>query len=451
MQSVKETLTGHAGLEELVQTTLQRIAIKAKREKKYRFRNLYKLLNEENLTEAWKKLNKNAASGIDKVTAKDFEENLTENIRGIVEGLKRKRYRAKMVRRVFIPKGNGKLRPLGIPAIKDKLVQIVVTEILKAIYEEDFLPCSYGYRTNTGALDAIRELSKELQFGEYNYVVEADIKGFFDNINHEWLVKMLEQRVDDRAFIKLIQKWLKAGIMEEDGKVIHPTTGTPQGGIVSPVLANIYLHYALDLWFEKVMKAKCGGSGYLCRYADDFVVAFGKEWQAKRFYNELGQRLKKFGLELSQEKTLVKRFSRYDKMGISAFEFLGFEFRWMRARNGKRIIKRRTSPNKFRKSVNNLTEWCKTIGSMKLNKIFSTINAKLRGYYNYYGIIGNSKSINNFFYLCIKILYKWLKRKSHKRRLSWEKFNHYISIYGLEKPRITQIKPSKTIFEFCLA
>jgi RNA-directed DNA polymerase len=217
-----------------VQTSLRGIAHKAKEQKKHRFGNLYEMLNEEFLHDCWRDIKKDAAYGVDRVSAREYEENLDENIRQLVERLKRKSYRAKLVRRQYIPKGEGKFRPLGIPATEDKLLQLAVKRILEAIYEQDFLRCSYGYRPKTGALDAVDKLTVKLQFGRYNFVVEADIKSYFDNIDHEWLIKMLEQRIDDRALMRLIKKWLKAGILDTDGKVIHPVTGTPQGGIVSP-------------------------------------------------------------------------------------------------------------------------------------------------------------------------------------------------------------------------
>ena len=252
-----------------MQTSLQAIAEKAKKEDKHRFQDLYGMLNVKLLKEAWEKLNKKAAPGIDGITAEDYAKNLESNIQATVEELKEKRYHAKLVRRVNIPKGDGKLRPLGLLVMSDKVVQRAAADILEAIHEQDFLPCSYGYRPNLGPGKAVKDLARELQFGRYNYVVEADIRGFFNNIDHEWLIKMVEQRVDDKAYTRLIRKWLNAGILEEDGKKLDPTTGTQQGGIVSPVLANIYLHYVLDLWFEKVVKPKCEGKAYLCRYADD--------------------------------------------------------------------------------------------------------------------------------------------------------------------------------------
>jgi RNA-directed DNA polymerase len=431
-----------------MQTILQGIARKAGELKKYRFRNLYGLINQETLKTAWSKLNKQSATGIDRITVKAFEENFDSNIAEIVQVLKEKRYKAKMVRRVYIPKGKGKLRPLGILVIADKLIQIVASEILTAIYEQDFYPNSYGYRPGLGPHDAIIDLSKELQFGPYNYIVEADIKGFFDNMNHDWIVKMLEQRVDDKAFIRLIKKWLKAGILEEDGKTIHPVKGTPQGGIISPVIANMYLHYVLDHWFEKVAKPGSKGKVYLCRYADDFVCAFQYKEDAERFYGTLGERLGKFNLEISEEKTNLLRFSRYQKTYNTSFEFLGFEFRWGRARNGKRIIKRRTAPKRLQKSIRNFTEWCRTILSMRLREIFEKLNTKLVGYYNYYGLIGNFESLKRFFYRMTKILFKWLKRKSHKRRLNWGKLNKYFQIYRIEYPRITQKLNRQANLEF---
>jgi len=276
--------------------------------------------------------------------------------------------------------------------VYDKVVQRATADILEAIYEQDFLPNSYGYRPKRGPQLAVKDLTRELQFGEYNYIVEADIRAYFDNIDHEWLIKMLEQRVEDRAMTRLIRKWLNAGILEADGKVLHPITGTPQGGIASPLLANIYLHYAIDLWFEKVVKPRCKGEAYLCRFADDFVCAFQYKSDAEKFYKALGKRLGKFSLELAPEKTRIIGFSPFFK-DKNSFEFLGFEFRWRMSRKGKNIIMRRTSRNKLRKSVANLTTWCKEIRRSRLNKIFQQLNSKLRGYFNYYGIIGNFSSL----------------------------------------------------------
>jgi len=228
-------------------TSLQGIAKKAKGQKGHRFGNLFEMLNEEYLRDCWRYIRKDAAYGVDRVSAREYEEDLEENIRELVDRLKRGSYRARLVRRQYIPKGDGKkMRPLGIPVVEDKLLQVAVKRILEAIYEQDFLRCSYGYRPGIGALDAVDKLTIKLQFGRYNWLVETDIRAYFDSVNHEWMVRMLQERIDDRALLRLIKKWLKAGILDTDGKVIHPATGTPQGGIVSPVLANVYLHYVLD-------------------------------------------------------------------------------------------------------------------------------------------------------------------------------------------------------------
>jgi group II intron reverse transcriptase/maturase len=419
-----------------MQTSLQGIAKKAEREKKYRFRNLYGMLNEEMLGDCWRDIRKNAAYGVDRVSAQEYGQNLEENIRQLVERLKRKRYRAKLVRRQYIPKGGGKLRPLGIPATEDKLLQLAVTRILAAIYEQDFLRCSYGYRPNIGALDAVDKLSVKLQFGRYNYVVEADIEGFFDNIDHDWMMQMLAERIDDRALLWLIKKWLKAGVLDTDGKVLHPVTGTPQGGIISPILANVYLHYALDLWFEKEAKRRCGGEACLIRYADDYVCAFQHQSEAERFYNELGPRLGKFGLELSEEKTRVIPFDRDEPSGRARFEFLGFEFYWGKDRSGKAHLKRRTSRKKLRGSLKRLTEWCKKNRNTKLALLFNRMNTKLRGYYNYYGVQGNFTSLKQFFESAMRILMKWLNRRSQRCSYNWIGFGTLIEHFKVVRPRI---------------
>src|SRR5919106_6523068 len=305
-------------------TFLQGIAKKAQEQPKHRFGNLYELLNETYLRECWCDIRKDAAYGVDHVSAEAYEQHLEENIHDLVERLKRKRYRAKLVKRQYIPKGDGQRRPLGIPAVEDKLLQRAVARILEAIYEQDFLRCSYGYRPKVRALDAVDKLTIKLQFGRYHYVVEADIKGFFDSMDQEWLLRMLAERIDDRAFLGLIRKWLRAGILDTTGAILHPATGTPQGGVVSPVLSNVYLHYVLDLWFEKVIKPQCRGEACLLRYADDYICAFEYQEEAERFYAALGPRLEKFGLTLAAEKTRILPFSRHQPPGQGRFEVLGF-------------------------------------------------------------------------------------------------------------------------------
>jgi group II intron reverse transcriptase/maturase len=419
-----------------VQTSLRGIAKKAQEQKKHRFGNLYEMLNEEFLLDSWRYIRKDAAYGVDRVSAEEYEENLGENIRQLVERLKRKSYRAKLVRRQYIPKGEGKFRPLGIPATEDKLLQVAVKRILEAIYEQDFLRCSYGYRPNVSALHAVDKLTVKVQFGQYNFIVEADIKGYFDNIDHEMLVEMLEERIDDRALIRLIEKWLKAGILDTDGKVIHPVTGTPQGGIVSPILANVYLHYVLDLWFHQVVKKHCRGEACLIRYADDFVCAFQYQEDAERFYRVLGKRLGKFGLEAAAEKTRVIPFDRDSPSGKSGFEFLGFEFYWGKDRGGRPHLKRRTSRKKLKASLNRFAAWCRENRNLRLMILFRQLNAKLRGYFNYYGVVGNYASLNQFFWQAMRILFKWLNRRSQRRSFNWQGFQELLKHFRVEQPRI---------------
>jgi group II intron reverse transcriptase/maturase len=425
-----------------VQTSLQGIAKKATKQKKYRFRNLAVILNEEMLLDSWRFIRKDAAHGVDRVNAREYERNLEENVRKLVERLKRGSYRAKLVRRQYIPKGKGGKRPLGIPATEDKLLQLAAKRILEAIYESDFLKCSYGYRPKVGARDAVHNLTVKLQFGTYCYVVEADIKGFFDHVDHDWMVRMLQERVDDRVFVRLIKKWLKAGVLEEDGKVVRPVTGTPQGGVISPILANIYLHYVLDLWFQKVVKKQCRGEACLIRYADDFVAAFEFQEDAEQFYRQLPERLEKFGLELSAAKTRVIPFDRDTPSDGRRFEFLGFEFYWGKDRKGKPHLKRRTARNRLWASLLRFAQWCREARNLELRELFRKVNAKLRGYYNYYGVVGNYESLEKFFRHALRLLFKWLNRRSQRRSYNWPGFVALLKHYRLEKPRI--VWPPKT-------
>jgi len=247
---------------------------------------------------------------------------------------------------------------------------------------------------------------------------------------------MLNLRIDDKSFIRLIRKWLKAGILDTDNKVICPATGTPQGGIVSPVLVNIYLHYALDMWFEQVVKPQSRGRAYLCRYADDFVCAFSNKFDAERFYNELGKRLAMFNLQLAEDKTHIIRFSRFQKKDKTHFEFLGFEFRWGKSRFGQIVLKRRTSPKKYRAAIVNFAKWCKENRHLRVAILFRNVNSKLRGYYNYYGLAGNSKALGSFFYWAKVNLLKWLNRRSQRKSYTWQAFNDLIKHLNLAKPRI---------------
>ena len=365
-------------------TSLRGIANKAASDKAHRFRNLFGMLTVGFLLWCWQFVNKRAASGVDRQDARSYQENLQENIEALVAAVKGGRYRAKLVLRRYIPKPNGKLRPLGIPAIADKLLQIGVSKLLEAIYEQDFLGCSYGYRPGVGALDAVRDLSVALKSGRYHYLVEADIRGFFDNIDHEKLIELLALRIDDKPFLKLIRKWLEAGILEPDGVVTHPEKGSPQGGSVSSMLANIYLHYTLDLWFEKRVKREYQGYARLIRYADDYVACFQQVADAQHFMQAMETRLKQFNLEVAPEKTKLLEFGIFAQQKAkvrgeraATFDFLGFTHYCSCSRDGRCFrMKRKTISKRFTVKLIGFKEWLRSNRTLTTAEIMKTTMAK---------------------------------------------------------------------------
>lgn len=425
-----------------VPTSLRGIAKTASLNKQHRFRNLYRLLNEQMLHMAWNELKKSAAIADEDITVKDYGAELKANLRELVERLKQKRYRAKLIKRRYIPKGNGKLRPLGIPALEDKIVQKAAAKILTAIYEQDFMDCSYGYRPEKGAKGAVSDLAFQLQYGVFGYIVEADIKGYFDNIDHDKLLGMMEQRINDRAFMRLITKWLKAGILEPDGYVKHPVTGTPQGGIVSPILSNIYLHVVLDEWFESVVKSRLDGRAIMCRYADDWVCAFQFREDARRFYDVLPKRLGRYSLEVEPSKTKIVRFSRFhpSRKRSQTFTFLGFEFYWFPDRKGINRVTRRTAPASQQKALSRMKAWLKSSRHLPKKQFFKTLKKKLIGHYNYYYVRGNSRSVWSFYSKVIKAAKKWLNRRSQRKSYNWEKFKRVLKYTGIPTPYLTEKK-----------
>jgi group II intron reverse transcriptase/maturase len=435
------------------QTFLRAIAEKAHTDKHHRFGDLYRWLNRDVLRLSFFQLRKDAASGVDGVTFQEYERNLEANLEDLEGRLRRKAYRARLVRRKYIPKGHGKMRPLGIPALEDKLVQTAVTQILLAIYEMDFLPCSYGYRPGISAHDAIRALTQELQFGRYNFVYEADIKGFFENIRWDWLERMLQQRIADGALLNLVRKWLRAGILEEDGRVVHPQTGTPQGGIISPVLANIYLHYVLDLWFERVVRPRQRGQCRLIRYADDFVVAFEYRHEAEAFDQALKTRLAQFGLELAADKTKTLRFGRNGGPYNGRFDFLGFEFYWQSDREGKPRVKRRTATKKYLAGRQRIRDWIRENRHKPLRQMMKTLRGKLQGTWNYYGLIGNYRRMQLLYEETNRTLHKWLNRRSQRRSLSPQAVDRLFERFQIPPPRIVEKKeqrvPCQLELSFC--
>jgi len=434
------------GLDKHRQTSLWGIADKAKADPNHRFENLYGCLDIHFLHDGWRKLNKRSAPGVDKVDCRTFAHNLMGNLLLLLSSLLSRRYKARLVRRQYIPKPNGKKRPLGILIVADKVLQSCCAMLLSAIYEADFLSCSFGYRPGIGAIDAVKSLTATLQFGRFGYVVEADIKGFFDNLDHEWLIRMLKLRINDGAFLGLIRKWLKAGILEPDGKVINPATGTPQGGIVSPVLSNVYLHYVLDIWFERIIKPRCRGSAMLCRYADDFVCAFQYQSDAEAFYRELPERLGKFNLEVAPDKTQLHRFSRFHSGLKRRFSFLGFEFYWGHDKKGLPRVKKRTCRVKLRAAIRNFTDWIRTKRHIRLKYLMKTLVSKLRGYYNYYGMIGNYRSLCYFYTRIMGILFKWLNRRSQRASYNWKGFKEMLKRFRVPRPRIVEVRGTGRIW-----
>jgi RNA-directed DNA polymerase len=435
------------GLGQHETTSLWGVAKRAQACKDHRFQDLYRCLDANLLLGCWDDLNKKAASGVDKVTAQAYGQDLIANILDLTERLKAKRYRTKLVRRCYLPKEGGEERPLGIPALEDKLVQLGCAKILTAIYEQDFLDASYGYRVGRSAKEAVGDLGFNLQFGKFGYVVESDIKGFFDHLDHDWLLEMLSLRIDDQAFLGLIRQWLKAGILEIDGRILHPITGSPQGGIVSPILANVYLHYALDLWFERVVKPRCKGQALMIRYADDYVCAFQYRNEAHRFYRVMPERLEKFGLQVAPEKTQILRLSRFHPGLRRRFAFLGFELYWNRDRRGDLRVMKRTARKKLQQAKQRMKQWIRSHRHLPGRQFVKELNRKLVGHYNYYGMRSNEKALGSFYKHAIRCAFKWLNRRGGKRRsFNWSEFKVALEKLNVATPRIAKKQREHAVF-----
>jgi len=419
-------------------TELNAIAFKAQTHTRHRFQNLYGQLNGDALYRAWAKLNKQSAAGIDGLRPKDFKPRLAEHIQRLQHQLKTGSYRVDGVKRVYIPKTNGKERPLGLPTIEDKLVQQSVADLLESIWEQDFLRNSYGYRPHKSAHQAVHSLQLNLQFQGYGYIVEADIKGFFDNMDHDWLMRMLQERIDDKRILKLVKQWLKAKIIEPDGRRHKPCSGTPQGGVISPILANIYLHYALDLWFEKRIKPGLKGRAMLIRYADDFVVAFQYRHEARAFYRELPSRLKKFNLDVAPEKTSLKRFSRFHPGQQRNFEFLGFRFYWDTDSKGEARLRRKTAPKKHKAALKAFYDWIKENRHKRLNLFMPMLKRKMMGFRNYFALPDNSVSVSSMNDHIWHTLYKWLNRRSQRRSFNWRGMKEMLRYFGIQAMTVSK-------------
>jgi RNA-directed DNA polymerase len=423
---------------------LKVIAEKAKQDKKLKFTSLAHLVNESSLAQSYKKLNKASACGSDRVTVGEYGSNLASNIATLHNLIRTKKYKPKAVRRSYIPKkGRSGMRPLGLPSVEDKLVQMVLKEILEAIFEADFLETSHGFRPGKSCHTAIKELNNEVMKKATNYVVEVDIKKFFDTVNHKWLYEMLRQRISDPVFLGMIWKILRAGVMENN-KVTVGDDGTPQGGIVSPILANIYLHYVLDLWFEIEFKKRTKGYVKLIRYCDDFVMVCESKQDAIQFLQELKERLAKFYLEISEEKTQIIKFGRNpwkqaNKTGekVKSFDFLGFTHFCKASRKGWFVMGHKTSKKRLADKLKSFSQWLRTIRNLYPMRVWwKLVKAKLIGYYNYFGINGNMRCLRQYYMQVKSICFKWINRRSQKKSMNWKQYTQHLQWNPLPEPRI---------------
>ena len=422
-----------------METKLERIASKSANTKRPEFTSLYHLINKELLMQCHKEADGNKAVGIDEITKREYSENLEGNIENLVDRLKRKSYKPMPSLRVYIPKSNGKMRPLGIACYEDKIVQLALKKILEAIYEPKFLNCMHGFRANRRCHTAVKELYDRINIGKITRVVDADIKGFFDHMKHEWILKFLNYYIKDKNILRLVKKYLKAGIID-NGQLVKSDEGTAQGNIISPVLANIYMHNVLTLWFQE-----CKGECFLVVYADDFIAGFQYPWEAERFYEQLRSRMAKFGLELEENKSRIVESGRYlaslkakrgESTRLGTFDFLGFTFYCGRTTKGNPWIMPKTSSKKFRQKVKEIKIWLYNNKEQKLGKLMYMLNVKLVGHYRYYGISFNSRMISNYKQQVRELLYKVLNRRSEKKSYTREGFIEMMKYYKLVNPKI---------------
>jgi len=391
-------------------------------------------VNLEALKEEHRKQGRKKASGVDGVTKDEYNKDLDANIAELIKRMKAFQYRPQPVRRTYIPKANGGMRPLGIPSYEDKLVQGAMAGILNEIYEERFCNSSYGFRPERSAHDAIRHVYQAVMMKKVSYVLEADIKGFFDNVSHEWLMKFLEHDIADKNFLRYVKRFLTAGVM--DGAERHESDkGTPQGGLISPVLANVYLHYVLDLWVEKWLKKRLKGEVYYVRYADDFLLMFQYENEAKMVLGLLKIRLEKFGLEVAQDKTRILPIGRF-KGTKEDFDFLGFTLFNTKTRSGKYIVGVRTSKKKLKAKKQAAKAWLKQRMTKPVAETMKLIASSLKGHYNYYGVNGNFRMLKNFWNYVMYTCYRILNRRDQKGKFPYDKFLRTWNFY-VESPCIT--------------
>ena len=421
-----------------VSTKLRRIAELASLRPKLVLTTLAHHIDIEWMREAYRRTRKDGAVGVDGQTAEEYAAKLDENLAELLRRAKEGQYRAPPVRRVHIPKDSGSTRPIGIPTFEDKVLQRAVTMVLEAVYEQDFLDCSYGFRPGRSQHQALQTLWGGMMSMEGGWVLEVDIRSFFDTLDHVHLQEILRRRVRDGVVVRLVGKWLNAGVLE-NGCVTHPEQGTPQGGVISPMLANIYLHEVLDVWFEEEVKPRLRGRAFIVRFADDAVMSFATEQDARRVMEVLPKRFARFGLTLHPEKTRLVPFRRPNDGGPDpgSFDLLGFRHYWGKSRSGSWVIKRKTASNRLSRAIQRITQWCRSHRHEPLKEQHKMLVRKVQGHYAYYGITGNFRALAWFLEAVRAAWRKWLSRRSQRAGLSWQRFGVLSrSVYPLPEPRI---------------
>lgn len=431
--------TKESSSSETVSTKLARIAELARRMPDAVLTTLAHHIDIGFLRGAFARVRKDGATGVDRVTAEEYAVGLEENLKDLLNRFKSGRYFAPPVRRVYIPKPDGGTRSLGIPALEDKVLQKAVAMVLEAVYEQNFLSASYGYRPGIGALHALRDLRNELMEIEGGWLLDVDVKSYFDTVNHQHLRSFLDKRVTDGVIRRTIDKWLKAGVME-DGRVWYPDDGTPQGGVISPLLANIYLHEVLDVWFEQEVRPRMRGRVRLFRYADDFVICFEREDDARRVAEVLPKRFAKYGLTLHPDKTRLLRFEKpsrdSDGSRTPTFDFLGFTHFWKRSLRGNWTVQRKTIGKRLSRKIKEIWQWCRAHRHEPVEWQRDRLRSRLNGYYNYHGVRGNSDALDQLYQEVCRAWRYWLSRRSQRGQMRWDRFKEMLKALPLPRPRI---------------
>jgi RNA-directed DNA polymerase len=421
-------------------TGLRKVAERAKREPAARFHSLAHLIDEELLAGMYERLRGKAAVGVDGITKDQYGQDLERNLRDLHERLRTKRYRHQPIRRVHIPKEKGRTRPIGISATEDKVVQSALREVLEAIYEQDFLDCSYGFRPGRSAHDAVRALTRAVDEGEANWILEFDVASFFDSVCRPQLLEMLQRRVADGSILRLIGKCLHVGVLDGE-EFTTPSEGTVQGSTLSPLLGNVYLHEVLDLWFAEDVKPRLHGKAMLVRYADDGVFGFERQDDAQRVMAVLGKRMERFGLTLHPTKTRLLDFRRPQRprsegRSPTTFDFLGFTWYWRRTRRGSWSVTCKTRRARLARGIQTVYAWCRDHRHLPVKQQHEELRRKVQGHINYFGVNGNVVSLRRFLWHVKRSWFKWLNRRSQRARLTWERYEDLLGSLPLPKARI---------------